>query len=110
MLALTGDKVDSIPGIPGVGQKTAARLLKQYGTLEGVVAHSQEIGGKIGLRLRELSQQALLAKKLATVRRDVPIAVSLEALQMGVPEKHRGEYLFRQLGFVKLWDRFEAIQ
>lgn len=109
MLALTGDKVDSIPGIPGVGEKTAARLLRQYGTLEGVLAHSQEIGGKIGLRMRDLSQQAVLAKKLATVRRDVPLAVSFDALEVGVFEKETVELLFRELGFDKLWDRFEAI-
>jgi len=110
MLALTGDKVDSIPGVPGVGQRTASRLLRRYGSLESVLAHYHEISGKMGSRIRDLSQQALLAKELTTLRRDVPLADSSNAFGSSRPKKDVIESVLRQLGFDKLWHRFEAIE
>ena len=75
---LAGDASDHIPGIPGVGDKTAVRLLKEYGTLENTLEHAGEIKGKLGEKLREWGEQARFSKKLATIHRDAPIAFTLE--------------------------------
>lgn len=75
---LMGDKSDNIPGIPGVGEKTAVKLLSQYGSVEEVVAHGDEIKGALGRKVREGKDMALLSKKLATIRRDVDIDVKIE--------------------------------
>jgi DNA polymerase-1 len=75
LLGLMGDAVDNIPGIPGVGEKTAAKLLAEYGTLENVLAHGDQISGKLGERVREHSEQARLSRVLATIITDAPIAL-----------------------------------
>ena len=70
---LMGDSSDNIPGVPGVGEKTAVKLLSEYGTLEATLANADKITGKLGERLREFSEQAVFSKKLATILRDAPI-------------------------------------
>ncbi|MBQ8555393.1 MAG: DNA polymerase I [Clostridia bacterium] len=70
---LAGDSSDNIPGIPGVGDKTAVKLLQQYGTLESVLAHAGEVKGKLGEKLQTWQDQARMCKELATIRRDAPI-------------------------------------
>ena len=73
ILGLMGDAVDNIPGIAGVGEKTAAKLLAEYGTLENVLAHGDEIKGKLGERVREHAEMARLSRVLATILTDAPI-------------------------------------
>ena len=73
ILGLMGDAVDNIPGIAGVGEKTAAKLLAEYGTLENVLAHGHEIKGKLGERVREHAEMARLSRVLATILTDAPI-------------------------------------
>jgi len=73
ILGLMGDAVDNIPGIAGVGEKTAAKLLAEYGTLENVLAHGDEIKGKLGERGREHAEMARLSRVLATILTDAPI-------------------------------------
>jgi DNA polymerase-1 len=80
MLGLMGDTSDNIPGVPGVGEKTAAKLLAQYDTLEGVLQHAGEIKGRLGEALRAHREDALLSKQLATILIDVPIPLSLDEL------------------------------
>src|SRR5690606_13944258 len=80
MLGLQGDSSDNIPGIPGVGPKTAAALLKQYGTVEGIIAHASELKGKQKELVEKYGAQAILSKKLATIITDVPIEIDLESL------------------------------
>ena len=75
---LMGDSSDNIPGIPGVGEKTAVRLLQEYGTLENVLEHADEIKGKLGERVRENTDQARFSKHLATIRRDIPLTVRFD--------------------------------
>ncbi len=70
---LAGDSSDNIPGIPGIGDKTAVKLLQQYGTLEGVLAHAGEVKGKLGEKLAAGADQARMCKDLATIRRDAPV-------------------------------------
>lgn len=81
-LSLIGDKVDNIPGIPGVGPKTAAQWLKQYQSLENLIQHADEIRGKCGDLLRSSFEQCRLAQQLASLKHDVTLSVSLEDLRL----------------------------
>ncbi len=82
-LGLKGDTSDNIPGIPGVGEKTAAKLLQQYGSLDAVLEHADEIKGKLGENVRANVDAALASRVVATIRRDVPFDVDLEAVTWG---------------------------
>lgn len=75
---LMGDSSDNIPGVPGVGEKTAVKLLEEYQTLEEVLAHADEIKGKLGERVRDNRDQAVFSKDLATIRPTVPIDIILD--------------------------------
>lgn len=77
-LGLMGDSSDNIPGIKGVGEKTALKLLHQYGTIEGLQEYQDEIKGKMGEKIRAGMEDALMSKKVATILRDIPIDVDLE--------------------------------
>ena len=101
-LALVGDAVDNIPGIPGVGPKTAAKWLQKYGSLDAIVAHADEIKGKIGDKLRAHLDRLPLSRELATVRRDVPLDVGPRDLRLREPDRERLIALFRELEF-KTW-------
>ena len=87
---LAGDSSDNIPGVPGVGDKTAVKLLQEYGTLEEVLANAGNVKGKLGEKLAAFADQARFSKELATIRRDAPVEFSLEAcvlpdLKQGIP-------------------------
>ena len=81
-LALMGDDVDGIPGVDGVGEKIAARLLSEYGDVEGVIAASDDIKGKLGERLRDSFAVARLSRRLATMRTDVPLGLTPRDIQL----------------------------
>ena len=81
-LGLQGDSVDNIPGIPGVGPKTAQKLLKQYGDVEGILNNMDEISGSIGKKIRDNHHLALMSKELAVIKTDVPIDKNLEDLKI----------------------------
>jgi DNA polymerase-1 len=103
-LALVGDTSDNIPGVPLVGPKTAAKWLKEYGSLAGIVAHADAITGKAGENLRDCiaREQLPMAQKLATIACDVKLPVALDALQPLEPDTSRLRELYRQFGFGKL--------
>ena len=82
-LALIGDQIDNIPGVDKVGPKTACKWIVQYGSLEGVIAHADEISGLAGENLRKMKDWLPKARELLTVRRDVPLPVTLEQLTDG---------------------------
>ncbi len=82
MKGLMGDSSDNIPGVPGVGEKTALKLITQYGTLENVLAHADEVPGKLGERLRENREQAELSKDLGTIRVTAPLKIDFDACGM----------------------------
>lgn len=105
MLGLMGDAVDNIPGIPGVGEKTAAKLLKDYHSLEGVLDSSDKIKGKLGERIKDNRGQALLSKKLATIITDVPIKFDEDDLVMSEPDKEALTEIFTELEFRSLGKR-----
>ena len=75
VLALMGDASDNIPGVPGIGEKTAMKLIAQYGTLDNLLAHAAELTGRVKQTLETNREQALLSRRLATINCDVPCPV-----------------------------------
>ncbi|REJ33254.1 MAG: DNA polymerase I, partial [Bacillota bacterium] len=102
---LMGDASDNIPGVPKVGPKTAVQLLQQYGTLEEVLAHAEEIKGKLGENLRAYQDQARMSKELSKIRTDAPIGFDPDALRRQAPDVPRLVALFQELEFKALLDR-----
>ncbi|HXZ53573.1 MAG TPA: DNA polymerase I [Burkholderiales bacterium] len=98
-LALIGDSVDNVPGVPKVGPKTAAKWIAQFGSLEGVMAHAGEISGAVGESLRNTLDWLPKGRSLLTVRRDVALPVRLDALIDGEGNRARQRELFRRFGF-----------
>ncbi len=96
-LALIGDDIDNIPGIDKVGPKTASKLLAQYGTLDGLIAHLAEIPGRVGENLRAGLTTLELSRRLATIRTDLELAVSLEELTPRTPDVAKLRELYNQL-------------
>lgn len=97
---LMGDASDNIPGIPGVGEKTAVKLIKQYGDLEQVLAHWEDFKGKkLGELLRNYADQALLSKNLATIMLDVPLEIDWEQFRKQEPDYARLVELLKELEF-----------
>jgi DNA polymerase-1 len=98
-LALIGDTVDNIPGVPKVGPKTAAKWLAQYQTLENLIAHANEITGKIGENLRASLDQLPLSKQLTTIKCDLDLPYSMEDLKQRPMDKAELRNLLAELGF-----------
>ncbi|MBM3154935.1 MAG: DNA polymerase I [Chloroflexi bacterium] len=104
--ALTGDPSDNIPGIAGIGDKTAAKLLNRFGTLEEIYAHIDEvIPEKLQNSLREHKEQVLRNQELATVVADVPVALDMDTCRVSAYDRQRVVELFRELGFAQLLSR-----
>ena len=98
-LALVGDAVDNVPGVPKVGPKTAAKWLAEYGTLENLVAHADEIKGKVGENLRASLHRIPLSKELVTIRRDVALDVGPLDLELVEPDVEALRALYGELEF-----------
>lgn len=109
LLGLMGDASDNIPGIPGIGEKTAAKLLRQYGDLESVLAAAGSIPGKLGENLRAHADAARASKLVATIRRDVPIDPAPLASSWGDFDPDRAVAALSELAFTSLVDRVLAI-
>ncbi|MFC1533774.1 DNA polymerase I [Thermodesulfobacteriota bacterium] len=109
LMGLSGDSSDNIPGVRGVGEKTAAKLIKEYGTFEGVYKNLQDIKKK---KLRENLEgshaDAVLSKKLVTIDRYVPIDEDIEDMKVGEIKRDTLAELFRELEFKGLWDQFAS--
>lgn len=101
-LALMGDKVDNIPGVPSVGPKTATKLLQQYDSLDGVIAHADEVKGKMGEKLREAASDLPLSYQLATIKLDVPLDDTPTSLELQQPNNEALLALFKTFEF-KTW-------
>jgi DNA polymerase-1 len=102
-LALVGDSSDNIPGVKGIGDKTASELVKQYGHLESILAHASEITKKRPREaLLEHADNARLSKELVTIRDDLPVPLDLGSLRMKQPDHHRLRDLFIELEFHSL--------
>lgn len=110
ILGLQGDASDNIPGIPGVGPKTAADLLKKYKTVEGVVANAAELKGKQKERVEEFGEQAILSKKLATIITDVPIEWNEKDLEYTGPDVDKLKPILEELEFKTMMPRIFGLQ
>src|ERR1700753_3767439 len=105
ILGLWGDAVDNIPGIPGIGEKTAKMLIKQYGSMEEIIAHSHELKGKQRENVEQYAEQGLKSKWLATINLNVPVELDEAGLEMCAPSKELLEPLFAELEFRTLGRR-----
>lgn len=107
---LMGDTSDNIPGVPGVGEKTAFKLLAEYGSVEEVLAHAEEIKGKPGNDVRRNKDLAVMSKKLATIMREIPLERSWEELAWGGYEGSALLATLRRLEFRSLIERLELTE
>jgi DNA polymerase-1 len=105
MLGMMGDAVDNIPGIKGVGEKTAAKLLKEYGTMENVLENADNIKGSIGEKIRASKEDAIMSKKLATIILDVPCVFHEEDFTLSEWNKEALAEVFNELEFRTLGKR-----
>jgi len=110
ILGLWGDAVDNIPGVPGIGEKTAKKLIKQYGSVENLIANAEELKGKQKENVINFAEQGLLSKKLATIILDVPVEFNEKELIMSEPDKDRIIELFSELEFRTLAKRAFGIE
>ena len=108
-IGLKGDTSDNIPGVPGIGDKTAGQLVAQYGSLEGVLEHVDELSPARGRALREHAEQAKASKELATMRRDLQLDCDPAQLVLNPPDRSRLKEMFRQYEFRNLLQRVDVI-
>jgi DNA polymerase-1 len=105
MLGLMGDAVDNIPGCPGVGEKTAQKLVAQFGSIEGLLEHSDQLKGALKTKVETNREQIQFSKFLATIKTDVPIELNMDQLRKEAPNEEEIRRLFDELEFKNLADR-----
>lgn len=106
LLGLMGDASDNIPGCPGVGEKTAVKLLQQFGSIDSLLERTDELKGALKKKVEENAEQIRFSKFLATIRTDVPIELDLEKLRVDEPDRDELRRLFAELEFKTLSDKF----
>lgn len=106
LLALMGDTADNYPGCPGVGEKTAVKLINQFGSVEQLLSHTDALKGKMREKVETARDDIKMSKFLATIRTDVPIELSLDDLQMRTPDKQQLTKIFDELEFKRFTERF----
>ncbi len=99
ILGLWGDAVDNIPGVPGIGEKTAAKLIAQFGSIENLLKNTHQLKGKLKENLEKYADQAIMSKQLATIQLNVPIAFEEDKLQLSQPDTATLTNLFEELEF-----------
>lgn len=105
LLALMGDKIDNIPGCPGVGEKTAQKLIADFGSVEDVIARSPELKGALRKKIEDNASTIMLSKDLATIRTDVPVDATPGSLVLGKVDKEHLFAIFKELEFKTLKER-----
>ena len=108
-LAMKGDSVDNIPGLPGVGDKTAKKFLKEYGSIENLLSNTDKIKGKLREKIEANSDAGLLSKKLATIITDVPVDFDANKFKLSVDEPDKLYEIFSDLEFRRLAENFKKI-
>ncbi|WP_337468681.1 DNA polymerase I [Hallella sp.] len=106
LLALMGDASDNYPGCPGVGEKTAVKLINQFGNTEALISHTDQLKGKMREKVEGAIDDIKMAKYLATIRTDVPIALNLEEMRVTPPNEQKLRALFDELEFKRMTERF----
>ena len=110
MLGLMGDTADNIPGCPGVGEKTAQKLIAQFGSIEQMLEHTDQLKGALKQKIENNREQILFSKFLATIKTDVPVALDMEALKRESPNEEELRRLFEELEFRSLLDRVLKVE
>ena len=106
--ALAGDSSDNVPGVPGIGEKTAVELIRQFGTVENLLAHTDQLKGKRRENLETFAEQARLSRQLVTLVDNVPLEVNLQDFAPVEPDRDRLTALFKELEFHKLLQTFSS--
>jgi len=106
LLALMGDSADNFPGCPGVGEKTAAKLINQFGSIDNMLQHTDEIKGKLREKVENAVEDIKMSKFLATIRTDVPIELDLDELKVEQPDETKLRAIFEELEFKTLINKF----
>ena len=106
LLALMGDSADNFPGCPGVGEKTAAKLINQFGNIDNMLQHTDEIKGKLREKVENAVEDIKMSKFLATIRTDVPMKLDLDELKVEQPDETKLRAIFEELEFKTLINKF----
>lgn len=106
LLALMGDSADNFPGCPGVGEKTAVKLINQFGNIDNMLSHTDELKGKMREKVENAVDDIKMSKFLATIRTDVPIELNLDELAVTSPDEKKLTELFTELEFKTLANKF----
>ena len=106
LLALMGDSADNYPGCPGVGEKTAVKLINEFGSCENLIENSNQLKGKIREKVEGAVEDIKISKFLATIRTDVPISLDLETLKLQAPDEEKLRAIFENLEFKRFTERF----
>ena len=108
-LGMMGDSADNIPGLPGVGEKTAKKFIAEYGTMENLLANTDQIKGKLKEKIEQNKDKGILSKKLATIILDVPVEYNFKNFQLGEPDSDKIKELFDELEFLRMKENFFKI-
>ncbi len=105
-LGMMGDASDNIPGLPGVGEKTAKKFLKEFGSMEELLANTHKLKGKMKERLEEFAEQGIMSKKLATIKCDCDVKFDAKDYELSQPDAEKVQELFEELEFRRLKEQF----
>jgi DNA polymerase-1 len=108
-LGMMGDSADNIPGLPGVGEKTAKKFLAEYGSLENLLANTHELKGAIKTKIEANKELGLLSKKLATILLDCPVTFDETDYELSTPDVEKTDALFNELEFRRMAEQFDTI-
>ena len=108
-LGMMGDAVDNIPGLPGVGDKTAKKFIKAYGSMEGLLEHTDELKGKLKEKIEASKELGVLSKQLATILLDVPVQFNAKDYELSQPDAQAVSALFEELEFRRMAENFKKI-
>lgn len=106
LLALMGDSADNYPGCPGVGEKTAVKLINEFGSCENLIENSNQLKGKMREKVEGAIEDIKISKFLATIRTDVPMSLDLETLKLQAPDEEKLRAIFENLEFKRFTERF----
>lgn len=108
-LGMMGDAADNIPGLPGVGEVTAKKFLKEFGTMENLLANTDKLSGKMKDNIEANKEKGLLSKKLATILLDCPVVFDENDYELSTPDVEKTDALFNELEFRRMAEQFDAI-
>ncbi len=109
LLGMMGDAIDNIPGLPGVGEKTAKKFIKEYGSMENLLEHTHELKGKMREKVEENKELGLLSKKLATILLDCPVQFNEKDYELNHPDFEKVNEILKELEFRRIAESFNTI-